>query len=241
VASLYAGLAVLAVALVSPLDALSAALFSAHMVQHLLLLVVAPPLLVLGIPPVAMFWALPGPSRRSLGRWWNHSRALRCTWRVLSHPLSAWMLATASLWLWHMPALFDAALRNDALHALEHLSFVSTALLVWWLVLQPRGRRRLGYAGALAVVVTAALQSAALGALLTFAHSAWYAPSGVEGSWGLSVLQDQQIAGLLMWVPGGAAYAAALCAVVVLWLRDAERGQRRRDASPHPRRSLPSI
>ena len=136
------GLAVIAASLFSPLDNLADALFSAHMVQHLLLIMIAAPLLVLGAPLVPMLWALPAARRRAVGGWWNRSRAVRPAVLVLTHPGVAFTLHTLALWFWHFPLPYQAALEHEWLHALEHLSFVGTASLLWWVVLQPVGPRR---------------------------------------------------------------------------------------------------
>ncbi|HZU78143.1 MAG TPA: cytochrome c oxidase assembly protein [Dehalococcoidia bacterium] len=224
--SFAAGMLTLAAALLSPLDGLSSALFSAHMAQHLLLLAVAPPLLVLGLPQLVAFWALPHPSRRRLGGWWLRHRAARAAWRGVSHPVSVWLLAAAALWIWHLPPLFDAALRSEPVHAAEHLCFVLTASLFWWTALQPRGRRRLSAALATPYIIAMALQSTVLGVLLTVSAAPWYAYSSATAAWGLTPNQDQQIAGLVMWIPGGVIYLAAACALFVSWLEQGETATR---------------
>jgi cytochrome c oxidase assembly factor CtaG len=222
-----AGLLTLVVALVSPLDALGSALLSAHMAQHLLLIAVAAPLLVLGQPPLALLWGLAEPRRRQLGRWWRRVPVLRSAWAVLSLPLVAWLLHTAALWVWHAPPLYQAALEAPMLHGAEHLSFLGTGLLFWWTVLAPgpagaarsdQGRTRYGL-GALSIFALT-LQSGLLGALMTFAPSPWYpAYAGRTAPWGLAPLEDQQLAGLLMWVPGGMIYAAVALGLLAVWIR----------------------
>ena len=209
-----AGLATLAVALVSPLDAMGEALFSAHMVQHLLLVVVAAPLVVLGEPLLATLWALPAGARRGLGRW-ARTRPVRVAWRGLRLPAVVWLLHVGTLWIWHAPRLFERALRHPAVHALEHATFFLPALLFWWLLADRRARRRLGFGGSLLLLFAAALQSTVLGALITLAQRPWYlAYYDTTRPWGLSPLEDQQLAGLVMWVPAGFVYLAALAAVV---------------------------
>ena len=131
------GIGTLAVALLSPLDALGGALLSAHMAQHLLLIAVAAPLLVLGQPTLALLWAVPEHRRRQLGRWWLQTPAIRSAWAVLTLPLVAWLLHTAALWAWHAPPLYQAALDVPMLHGVEHISFLGTALLFWWTALAP--------------------------------------------------------------------------------------------------------
>jgi putative membrane protein len=199
----------LAAALVSPLDTLGAHLFSAHMVQHELLMVIAAPLLVLGRPLATWTWALPPAQRRSAGRWTQH-RAWASVWGVLTDPLVAWALHALALWAWHIPALFDGALHHEGLHILQHLSFFVTALFFWWAVLghDPRGRYGPGHSAA--YLFTTMLHTAALGALLSLAPTPWYsAYAPLTGALGLDPLEDQQLGGLVMWVPAGLAYVVA--------------------------------
>ena len=217
-ASFAAGLAALFVALVSPLDALAAALVSAHMAQHVLLTVVAAPLLALGAPHVAFLWALPAPHRRSAAGW-ARWRGARATWDVLRHPLAAWTLHAVVLWSWHAPRLYEATLRSEVVHAVQHASFLGSALLFWWVLLHPARGGRSAYGVGVFVVFATAMHSGALGALLTFSSRPWYpayAPR-VE-AWGLTPLEDQQLAGLVMWIPAGLVYVAAGLALRAVWL-----------------------
>ena len=224
------GLATLFVALVSPLDALSSALFSAHMVQHLLLILVAAPLLVLGRPQIAGLWALPPSDRRRLTAWWRRATGPRVAWQALSRPLAAWALHSVSLWVWHLPSLYQAALHSPLIHALEHATFLGTALLFWWSLVHSTTRGRFGYGGGLFYVFTLAAQGTALGALLTFSQTPWYPVYAASvAAWGLSPLEDQQLAGLIMWIPGGLVYLAAGLWLVAAWLQAAEREMRRKE------------
>jgi cytochrome c oxidase assembly factor CtaG len=221
------GLLTLAVALISPLDALGSALLSAHMLQHLLLIAFAAPLLVLGRPPMVMLWAVPTRGRRQLGRWWRRAPGIRSAWAMLSLPLVAWLLHTAALWAWHAPPLYQAALDVPILHGAEHASFLGTGLLFWWTVLAPGpagpsaldpGRTAYGL-GALSIFALT-VQSGLLGALMTFAPVPWYpAYADRAAPWGLAPLEDQQLAGLLMWVPGGMLYAAVALGLLAVWIR----------------------
>ncbi|KQU71447.1 MULTISPECIES: cytochrome c oxidase assembly protein [unclassified Rhizobacter] len=207
VAAGAAGFAVLALALASPVDALADRLFAAHMVQHELLMVVAAPLLVLGRPLAAWAWALPPAARQRVGGWLRHP-AWRVPWRALTHPLSAWSLHALALWAWHLPLCFEAALRSPAWHALQHASFLGTALLFWWCTLAAVPRRAIG--GALLSLFTTMLHTGALGALFSLSPLVWYPHYlGSAPVLGLDPLEDQQLGGLIMWVPAGAAYLAA--------------------------------
>lgn len=209
----------LLVALVSPLDAMGDALFSAHMAQHLLLILVAAPLLVLGEPVVPMLWAIPAATRRRGARWWRRATVLRAIARALSRPSVAWTLHVIALFFWHIPAPYGWALRHDAVHAVEHASFLGTAMLFWWAALQPTGRRRMSYAMSVLYISTAGMLMGALGAILTFASSPWYvAHLTTTASWHLTPLEDQQLAGVIMWVPASVVYLAAASMFFVKWL-----------------------
>lgn len=206
------GWTALAIALASPLDALGGMLFSAHMVQHEMLMIVAAPLLVMGRPLAVWLWAFPRRWRRPVARAWRWGPLL-ATWRLLTGAAAAWLLHAAALWLWHVPRFFQAALADATVHAWQHASFLGTALLFWWPIFgRPRHAAPGGY-GMLSLFTTM-VHTGALGALLTLAPGIWY-PAYVEtsGALGIDPLRDQQLGGLVMWVPGGLAYLVA-----ALWL-----------------------
>jgi len=127
-ACFWSGWAVLVIALVSPIHAWSEMLFWVHMTQHELLMLIAAPLLALSRPLVPMLWGLPAPERRLMGRFFKQTGLIRA-WHGISRPLPAWLLHAAALWAWHAPVLFQAATRNNAIHALQHISFFGSALL----------------------------------------------------------------------------------------------------------------
>ncbi|HJV04830.1 MAG TPA: cytochrome c oxidase assembly protein [Actinomycetota bacterium] len=221
-AAFWGGLLAVLVALVSPLERMATELLSAHMVQHLLLVMVAAPLLVAGLPRVPLTVALPATLRRPLHRT-GRRPPLRAVRRAVTHPVVAWVLATAVLWAWHAPALYQAALRDDLVHALEHATLFGTALLFWWEVLDPRARDRLDPGGGLVYLFAAGLQGGALGALFTFAPSPIYpAYAATAPGWGLTAVADQQLAGLIMWIPFGTIYLGVAAARFVGWLRTSE-------------------
>ena len=216
-----AGWLVTAAALVGPLDALAARLFSAHMLQHEALMVVAAPLFVVGRPLAAWAWALPPGWRRALGRFFHH-RAWRTPWLVVTGPLAAWIVHALALWLWHIPAWFEAALASEAMHALQHASFLFGALLYWWSVLGIGAERNRG--AALASLFTTMIHTGALGALLALSPLAWY-PTYADRTlaFGLDPVEDQQLGGLVMWIPAGFAYVACGLATAARWLQRHDR------------------
>jgi putative membrane protein len=152
-----AGIFALFVALISPLDALGGTLFSAHMLQHVVLMLVAAPLLVLAAPLLPMLWALPIGWRYALGRWARHPD-VRGFWYVFSNPVSAWLLHAAALWVWHIPALYEATLYSELVHFAQHAAFAGTALLFWWAAFDFGRRRRLRHGIGTIYVFTTALQ-----------------------------------------------------------------------------------
>ena len=209
-------------ALVSPLDALGGILFSAHMAQHEVLILIAAPLLVLGRPLAPFLWALPKEGREAAGHWVQTPPVAR-TWRFLTAPVTVWVLHGVALWIWHLPALYQATLGDDFIHALQHLSFFGSAALFWWALIHGRFGR-LGYGAAVLWVFTTSMHSGVLGALLTFAPRLWYPIYEARtGEWGLSALEDQQLAGLIMWVPAGVLFIVLGLGLFAAWLGEAER------------------
>jgi len=222
-AAFAAGMAALLVAMVSPVDRVAESLFWVHMVQHLLLIAVAPPLLVLGAPQAGLAWGLPRAARRGLGRWWHRRRRLRAALGWAASPLPAVALHSVALWAWHVPAAYDAAVAHPLAHAAEHASFLGTALLFWWAVLHRRGSLARVPGLAMLALFALAMEGGALGALLTFSPSPWYrAHLATAPAWGLTPLDDQQLAGLVMWVPGSLPYLAAAAWLFVCWMRLSE-------------------
>lgn len=233
VAAFGAGVLAVVVAVLSPLDGLAEALFALHMIQHLLLVLVAAPLFVLAEPLVVLLWALPARGRLRLGRWWRGARAVPTAWRAVSHPVSAVLLHAVAIWAWHAPALYDAAVASRALHVTEHVCLLATGVLFWWTVVHAGALRGPGHGAAIMGVFVTATHGGALGALLTFAESPWYAAHRTTApAWGLTPLEDQQLAGLIMWAPASLVYVGAGVALFVAWLREAERRAARRERAP---------
>ena len=217
-------LAAIALALLSPLDALSGVLASAHMVQHVLLILVAAPLLALAAPSSALLRGTPIAVRQATGRWRHRLGLTHANLAPLRHPVGVWLLHVATLWIWHARVPYDAALANDVVHLVEHASFLVTALLFWRVVMGARGAGRVSQGLGVMLVFAMALQSVLLSVLLVFARTPWYGGyADTTRAWGFEQLADQQLAGAIMWVPAGFVYIAAGLALMAAWLRTAER------------------
>ncbi len=222
VAAFWGGWVMLAVALVSPLHPWGRVLFSAHMVQHELLMVAAAPLLVLARPGVAVMFALPRGEAREVSRM-VRAEKVRRVWRTLTEPFVAWGLHAAALWVWHVPRFFQATLRSQVMHDLQHVIFFGTALLFWWALIHGRAGLR-GFGVAVLYLFTTMLHSGALGALIALADEVIYPAYSRSGdAWGLSAMEDQQLGGLIMWVPAGLVYVVAALALIAGWMRVAEK------------------
>lgn len=230
----FAGILVLLFAQISPLDTLGDTyLFSAHMIQHLLLLLIVPPLLLLGIPAwLAERWLALPPLRRAE--------------QVLRQPAIAWLLGIGAMYVWHIPALYNATLTQTGIHIGEHLCFLVTGMIFWWPLCAPLPASRYAPLGAMFFLFTAAVASSVLGIILTFAppglYPAYLHPADTRGLlplirnvWGLSPAVDQQLGGLIMWVPGGLVYLCAIIGTFARWQSepDAEEGPPARGYAGH--------
>jgi putative membrane protein len=230
VAAFAAGWLTLAVALVSPLHGLGETLFTAHMIQHVLLVGIAAPLLVLGRPGAALSWSLPKAWRPGLGVI-VRAGPVAAGWKMATNPLVATVLHGGTIWAWHVPLLFEAALDNEWLHWLEHATFLATAVLFWWALIG-RPARALGYGVSLACLFVTLLHTSLLGTLLTLSPQLWYAPAAGAAEWGLTALEDQQLAGLIMWIPGAALYTLAALVLAAVWITDSARQHVRQHVAP---------
>jgi cytochrome c oxidase assembly factor CtaG len=209
----------LAAALISPLDALSEMLFSAHMIQHLLLVLVAAPLFVVGRFQLALAWALRPEWVATIWKKWKWKQA----WNFLTRPMTACLLHAAALWIWHLPRLYEASLTNEWLHFLEHACFFLSALIFWQVFAElaesAYNGRSTKFAMAIFAVFGIAMVSGLLGVLIAFSPHVWY-PSHIHEApfFGLTALEDQQLAGTIMWVPAGVVYLACAVGVLGRWL-----------------------
>ncbi|QIB51959.1 cytochrome c oxidase assembly protein [Pseudomonas sp. OIL-1] len=216
----WSGWLTLVIALASPLDPLGEQLFAAHMLQHEVMMLITAPLLILSRPGAAMLRGLPRFVGRGTGALLR-GNGLRWFWSWLATPLVAWLVHFAMLWGWHLPVLFSAGLENTWIHALQHLSFFWVALLFWWALVRARQN---GSAVGVLYLFTTAVHASVLGALLTFSPEVWYAPYlQTAPEWGLSALEDQQLGGLIMWMPSGLVYVAAALLEVASYMRNSAR------------------
>jgi cytochrome c oxidase assembly factor CtaG len=236
IATMLAGLTIAALVLDGPADTIADQLFWAHMLQHLALITVVAPLVVLGDPVRAFEEVLPMRVRRAAGRLegelWARDGAARRT------AMAGLAVSTIALVAWHTPWAFQAALANNTLHALEHLTLLATALFFWWPILTPGLWQRIGIGFAIVEVLIATTVMTVLGALLTFSPTVWYpAYSAAERAHGIGAIADQQLAGLLMWIPSGMLYLVIIAVLFVRWM-DAEATRTSRiSRAPSPERS----
>jgi putative membrane protein len=211
IVSFILGWITLAIALLSPLHHLGEELFFAHMAQHEVLMLVCAPLLVFARLDLILPWSLPIAARRQLHVPTAHNASL------------ALIVHAIAIWGWHIPVLYQASIQSEAVHALQHISFIGTAFWFWWTLFHSMAARR-QYGLAAAYVFITALHTSILGAILTFSSRIWY-PLYAETAphYGLSVLQDQQLGGLLMWIPANLVYVAIGLWLLRSWIIESER------------------
>ncbi len=221
-AAFFSGWLTLLLALDSPIHELGEQLFSAHMLQHEVLILVSAPLIAASHPGATCLWAFAPAHRASMGRTLRdieHNRVI--AW--FTQPLTAWVLEAAALWLWHIPALYQATFTSDWVHAAQHLSFFLTAL-IFWSALYGVGRSAMGYGAATLYTFGTAVHCSALGALLTFSQVLWYpAYTRTTARWGLTPLEDQQLGGVIMWVPSAVTFLVIALLLVAKWLEESDR------------------
>jgi putative membrane protein len=225
IAAFVAGWTLLAAAVLSPLATAAEALFSWHMTQHELLMLVCAPLLALGRPLAPMVRALPAGPRRVAAQLLA-SRAVA----GLTTPLAVFLIHGVILWIWHVPSLYEAAIRDERIHLIQHVSFVASACLFWWTMLHGR-YGRLGYGVAVFYVFATAVHSGSLGALAAFSPRPWYALYVERAGHTRDPLLDQQLAGLIMWIPSGVMLTLFALAIFAAWLGHAEHRRQRGWAS----------
>jgi cytochrome c oxidase assembly factor CtaG len=215
------GWLVLTLALISPLHEAGERSFTMHMIEHELIMLVATLLLASSSAGGVLAWGLPRPLRRALAGSWK--LPLQSLWRRLTDPITATVVQGVVMWMWHAPVLFDRALESVGWHVAQHASFFLSSLLFWWAMLHPRGGRA-GYGVSAACLFATSLIGGALGALMSFSASPWYADYAAMGMSGIGLdpVTDQQLAGLVMWIPGGMVHGVAALALFYKWLKAAE-------------------
>jgi putative membrane protein len=232
-AAFAAGLLVLALALLSPIDVLALELLSVHMVQHMLLMNLAAPLVVLGAPVRTMLWVLPPAWRQMPGRGRRRLETHGVPRYLLWQPLLLWITYAAVLWVWHLPRLYEAALHQPWVHDVQHLMFFGVSCLFWRVMFDPIGRLRLSRGLAVMYLFATSLHATLLGVFMALAPRLWYTTYAERTTaWGLAPIEDQQLAGYIMWMPACMAYAAVAAIIFGRWLH--EEGVRRPDVVASP-------
>lgn len=226
------GIASLWLALLSPIGVFSELFFFMHMIQHLIMVLVTAPLILLGAPLLPVLWALPRGLRVRAGSLFAPGNPVGQPVRALTHPLTTVSLYVIVMAVWHVPPLYDAAQGRTLVHDLEHFTFMTTAFLFWWPVIHPAGgQRRLSYGAGIPYFIPPLMEGNLIGALLVFADRPLYsAYRDLPRIWGISALQDQQMAGLIMWVPGGLIFIVPIFVLLTLLFQEESR---RADAAMH--------
>lgn len=228
-AAYWVGLILIGLALLSPIDVLAGQLFFMHMIQHLLLVMIAPPLLMLANPMPFLLWGLPTRLRRRAGQLLSNvlhrKSASRKYMRTLTSPGLSWMLFIVFLIGWHDPSLYNAALRSDLLHDVEHLTFFGSAMLFWWHVVGagPTIHKRFTRAARVMYVIAAIPPNMLTGIVIAFAGQVIYTYYlSVPRLWDIDALGDQTIGGVIMWIPGSMMYIIAVLILTARWLQGEE-------------------
>lgn len=230
----FSGTLVLAIALLSPVDALGNDLAWVHMTQHMLLSVVAAPLMMFGLPGLVALWACPLAIRKRCATRGLLGRFCYSLNRVLWNPLFAWLVYALGLWVWHLPIFYQAALQDQMIHDGEHLTFFLTACLFWRQVVDSRGRRRLPPELSVVYLFSTSMHAMFLGVFMALSPALWYPIyEGRTLPWGISALQDQQLAGAIMWMPACTSYAV-IAAFAFLELIHREEMQPERALASQP-------
>ena len=227
------GLVALIASLASPIDTIALELFSVHMLQHMLLLVVTAPLLLAGAPVRPLLRGLPLVVRRTVIRAVARNTAFRALVHVVRHPLMAAALYVVGLYAWHVPALYDTALDHPTVHVVEHLWFLLVALIFWSVVIDPVPfRATLPYAARIPLLLlVGAAQNTILGGLLAFSDRLYYTHYATTTlAYGLEPVTDQRLGGAVMWVPGDLIFLVAASFSFFLWLQSEEQAQRLRES-----------
>ncbi len=220
------GMITLAVALSAPVDELVDGFFAVHMTQHMLLFLLAAPLLALGAAPQAFAWAVGRKAAGSIARALGENSKVRSVWQFISGLWASAILFAIALWFWHTPMFYQAAVESNVLHAIEHFSFLLTATLMWWALIND-ARRKVRGGTALATILFTMLHMALLGVLISTASAPIYADyvGGELFGWHLTAMSDQLLAGLIMFIPGGAVYLPIILFSAIAWMEESEKAR----------------
>jgi putative membrane protein len=227
-AAYLGGLAVLWLALMSPIDVLSSQYFFMHMIQHLLLVMIAAPLLLIGNPMPIMLWGLPSTLRLEVGQWLRPDATFRRVVAAVTRPGLVWLYFVVAVVGWHDPNAYNATLESDIVHDLEHISFFGTAILFWWHVtgVAPRMHKRLSTGARIGYTLAAVPPNAITGIAISFASAPIYTYYETVPRLGsMTVMQDQMLGGTIMWIPGSMMYLLAALILVAKLVREEEEKQ----------------
>lgn len=225
-ASYLSGLVLLGIALQSPLDVLGNQLFLVHMLQHMVIMMFAAPLLVLANPFATFLWALPGQWRKKVGGWFQPNHPLYRTLATLTGPGVVWMIFVGVYIGWHDPNAYNLALRNEFVHDIEHVTFFAVSMLFWWRVIGagPQIGKRMSLLMRAAFAVSAVPPNMLVGVAIAFADQPIYTYyTGVPRLYGISVMDDQTWSGLIMWIPGSMMFILAAIVLIGVLLNSDKR------------------
>jgi cytochrome c oxidase assembly factor CtaG len=242
IVSAYSGFASLFIALAGPFDGFATEVFWLHMTQHLVISLAAAPLLLLASPMPVYLWALPETAREGAGELLGSHGIARRTLDLLLMPRVTIPLFIGTLFIWHAPALFSAALNNAYIHYLQHFTFFATAMLFWWPIIGPAPvRSKLSYPQRIVYLLLVVTPTAVLASIITMTRSVIYTDYlDAPMRWGMTALDDQTMGGLVLWLPGNSLYLAALTALFFTWASKEEKKAIHTPPPPGPRRRPPS-
>ena len=234
----YTGVFAIITALLSPVDSLAYELFTFHMVQHLLLTLIGAPLVLLGSPMIPILRGIPRKIRSKFVNPTLRHVAVRTFLKYLSLPVVAWVIYVTSILGWHTPPAYSLALTNEIVHDFEHLTFTLSGVLFWWNVIDPTPlRSNLSYLGRVPYIFLTTIPNFVLGAFITFASTPFYSHYAKRDLlFGLTAMEDQQIAGILMWIPGAIILLITLLSILFLAMAEEEKNQRKKESLTLPNR-----
>lgn len=212
---------VLFTALISPVDVWSDELQSWHMIQHMLIMMLAAPLFVLAIPLYVYLWSLPVSFRHRIKPLYRWLYGHKSGWYFLWQPVLLWSVFAFTLWIWHLPRFYEAALNKEWLHDIQHISFFITSCLFWRVLLDPIHRFKMGRALGIFYLFATTLHATLLGVFMTLSPKLWYDfYLKKTHAWNMSALEDQQLAGLIMWMPACTIYVLMTVYIFILWSKE---------------------